>query len=252
MKQFIKRGSLFILTMICFILMTSLLPADKAFAETNIEGISHIYDDAGLLSTSELKHLEDMCIKYGDKNDIDIMILTHDDSGAADAEIYIENFADEIEFEDGVILLVDMNNRDVMLQGYGISESKVTSDRAQTITDELASYLTNKDYVTAFEKYIVLTDKYMNYVPIYLRVWFQLIVALVIGAIVVGIMASNSGGKMTTGGNTYIDSDHSGLIGRRDDYIRTQITRVRKPSQNGGGGGVSAGGKSHSSGRSKF
>lgn len=94
------------------------------------------------------------------------------------------------------------------------------------------------------------------------NIWVQLIISLVAGGIVVSIMAYNSGGKMTTGGNTYMDPNHSGLIGRRDDYLRTTVTRVRKPTENnnsGGGfnaggfrGGVSSGGRSHSSGGGKF
>ncbi|MBH1941205.1 TPM domain-containing protein [Mobilitalea sibirica] len=95
------------------------------------------------------------------------------------------------------------------------------------------------------------------------NLWFQIIASLVIGAIVVGTMAYNSGGKMTVQGNNYIDPGHSGLIGRRDQYIRTRVTRVRKPTQNNnsgrggfnaGGfrGGVSLGGRSHSSGGRKL
>lgn len=67
---------------------------------------------------------------------------------------------------------------------------------------------------------------------------------------------------MTAGSANYIEQNNSGLIGRRDDYVRTQVTRVRKPqnnSNNGGGfnaggfrGGVSGGGRSHSSGGGKF
>jgi uncharacterized protein len=61
---------------------------------------------------------------------------------------------------------------------------------------------------------------------------------------------------MTVSGNNYIDSEHSGLIGRRDDYIRTHVTRIHKPQDNnnggGGGGGISAGGHSYNGGGGKF
>jgi uncharacterized protein len=92
--------------------------------------------------------------------------------------------------------------------------------------------------------------------------WFQLLVSLTIGGIVVGVMAFNSGGRMTTVSNTYMDQNHSGLIGRRDDYLRTTVTKVRKPTNNNQGnggfnaggfrGGTSSGGHSHSSSRGKF
>lgn len=95
--------------------------------------------------------------------------------------------------------------------------------------------------------------------------WFQLIVALAIGGIVVGAMAYSSGGRMTAGARDYLDSSRGGLIGRRDQYIRSTVTRWRKPQQNSssggsrggfnaGGfrGGVSSGGRSHSSGGRKL
>jgi uncharacterized protein len=97
------------------------------------------------------------------------------------------------------------------------------------------------------------------------NVWVQLIIAIIIGVITVAIMAYNSGGKMTAGSNNYIDQGNSGLIGRRDDYIRTTVTRVRRPQNNNTGGharggfnaggfrgGISSGGRSHSSGGRKF
>ena len=99
------------------------------------------------------------------------------------------------------------------------------------------------------------------------NVWVQLLISLIIGATVVGIMAYNSGGKMTAGSSNYLDHSRSGLIGRRDDYIRTTVTKVRRPkndsktssSHSRGGfnssgfrGGVSSGGRSHSSGGRKF
>jgi len=99
------------------------------------------------------------------------------------------------------------------------------------------------------------------------NIWVQLIISVTIGAVTVAIMAYNSGGKMTAGSSTYMDHSSAGLIGRRDDYIRTTVTKVRRPKDNShstgshakggfnsGGfrGGVSSGGRSHSSGGRKF
>lgn len=96
--------------------------------------------------------------------------------------------------------------------------------------------------------------------------FLQLIVSFIIGGIVVAIMASNSGGRMTANSNNYINPGQSGLIGRGDQYIRTVVTRTRRPKQNtsstggrsggfssgGSRGGVSRGGRSHSSGGRKL
>lgn len=100
---------------------------------------------------------------------------------------------------------------------------------------------------------------------ILLNIWFQLFASLIIGGIVVGIMAYNSSGRMTAGSRDYLDHSKSGLIGKRDQYIRSTVTKVRKPTQNNtsaksrggfnsGGfrGGSSGGGRSHSSGGRKL
>lgn len=104
---------------------------------------------------------------------------------------------------------------------------------------------------------------------ILLNFWFQLVVSFVIGGIAVGVMAYHSGGTMTAGARDYLDRSRGGLIGKRDQYIRTSVTRWRKPEANtssghhssgsrggfnasGFRGGVSSGGRSHSSGGRKL
>ena len=99
---------------------------------------------------------------------------------------------------------------------------------------------------------------------IFLNLWFQLFVAFAIGGIVVGALAYRSSGRMTAGARDYLDRSRGGLIGRRDQYIRSSVTRWRRPQQNttsgsrggfnSGGfrGGTSGGGRSHSSGGRKL
>jgi uncharacterized protein len=97
------------------------------------------------------------------------------------------------------------------------------------------------------------------------KTWFQLLAAIIIGVITVAIMASRSGGRVTTNNHTYLNEGNSGLVARRDDYISTSVTKVKRPEPNNttnttshgsfsgggrssGGGGVSSGGRSHSGG----
>lgn len=275
-----------------FVLSFAVCGATYAYAA---EDEKRIYDEAGLLTASEYEKLEDMCLEYGEEAGIEIYILTHDNAKAVDAETYAENFADKKELVNSVILLIDMYNRDVVIQGYGTAEIYIHSFRGDSIREDITPYLSDGEFYTAFEKFIKESAKYMkddsylntygsdynydkygNYVyndrsperkhkseGFLTNTWFQLIASLVIGGLVVGVMAYNSGGKMTVRGNDYLDQSRSGLIGRRDIYLRTTITKVRKPTEknsssrggfNSGGfrGGSSSGGRSHSSSRGKF
>lgn len=254
-----------------------------------------IYDEAGLLTTSEYDELEAMCLEYGEDAGIDIYILTHDSAKAVDAELYVEQFADKKEVVNSVILLIDLYNRDVVIQGYGTAEVYIHSFRGDEIINSITPYLSESEYFIAFDLFIEQSAAYMkddsylndygsdynydrhgNYVyndgysdsedpvkDLLTNFWFQLIASLVIGGVAVVIMAYSSGGRMTVRGNDYLDQSRSGLIGRRDIYLRTTISKVRKPPQNKSGGrggfnaggfrgGVSAGGRSHSSSRGKF
>lgn len=119
------------------------------------------------------------------------------------------------------------------------------------------------DYQGYYDKEELLNSIFLNF-------WFQLAAALIIGGVVVASLAYRSSGRMTAGARDYLDKSRQGLIGRRDHYLRSTVTRWRKPTQNtssqsggrgsgrggfnSGGfrGGRSAGGRSHSSGGRKL
>lgn len=286
MRKIINRKCLSFLTAFSVLLILFSVNISPAFAEGTKTEKQHIFDEAELLSGTEKQTLEEKSIQYGEDAGIDMVVLTHNDSHAEDPETYIENFYDENDdiYTDGVFLLIDMYNREVFIEGYGTAETYIHSKRINTIIDEITPDLKSENYVGAIETFFQDSNAYMkddsevnndhNYNSSYTdyetgentgnaadsilqSIWFQILISLIIGGITVGIMAYNAGGKMTAGGNTYIDAGNSGLIGRRDDYIRTTVTRVRKPKENNtnsGGftGGISSGGHSHSSGGGKF
>lgn len=266
-----------------------------AYASVAPEEFPHVYDMAGLLSTEEINELEEMCTTYGEESGIEILILTHDDPNAKEPEIYLEEFNDSLPEADRILLLIDMQERFIWMQGYGRAETYIHSKRIDAIYQEIMEPMADGDYFNAFEIYIKRSAAYMKddselnwdhdysvsspksgdaYYDTYNKEssktedlfttwWFQLIASLVIAGIAVAIMAYNSGGKMTAGSHTYMDQGKSGLIGKRDQYLHTRVTRVRKPKDNNpsskggfssGGfrGGVSSGGRSHSSGGGRF
>lgn len=290
---------LFPLLAVLFAFVSLLIISPIVAAASEPETGRFVYDDANLLSDSEISDLEELCTTYGEPAGLEIYILTHDDPSAPYVETYIENFEDQLPVGDRVYIALDMQERDVFMEGYGKAETYIHSKRIAEIIDKITPDLSEGNYYDAFETYIKMSADYMsddselNYDHDYTaskpqssdpnaanydatwpseskqapgplsNIWVQLLISVAIGAITVGVMAYNSGGKMTVSGNNYMDQNHSGLIGRRDDYVRTTVTRVRKPENNNnsgkggfnsGGfrGGVSSGGRSHSSGGGKF
>ncbi|MDF2587818.1 MAG: beta-propeller protein methanol dehydrogenase [Anaerocolumna sp.] len=213
-------------------------------------------------------------------------------------ENYYDNngFGYDKEFGDAVLLLINMEpgKRSVTIQGYGQAEYYVNNDRIEYMLDDITPLLSDGRYFDAMEEYLKQAAYYMNEEqgvkispatgaqgsgygygessyngpsnyygtqddPIYYNSLFQLAVALIIGAVSVGVMAYNAGGRVTTNNRTYLDQKNSRIVASRDDYIRTTTTRVKKPSSNNngggrssGGGGISSGGHSHSGGSRGF
>ena len=304
MKYLLLRRSFPLLVLLLVISIAVSTTVVHAFASETEEDNQHIYDNAGLLSTTEIQNLEQKCVDYGTEAGVEIIILTHNDPDAVYAEDYIEDFEDQLPAGDRVYLLIDMANRDVFIEGYGKAETYIHSKRISVIIDDITPDLSDGNYYEACSLYIEEAAGYMQddsvlnndhdysagtpqsespNAPYYdetwpsdyhstdttaksilTNIWFQLAASVVIGIITVSVMAYRTGARMTAGAGTYMNQSHSGLIGRRDDYIRTQVTRVRKPQNDnnnkpGGGfnaggfrGGVSAGGRSHSSGGGKF
>lgn len=66
-------------------------------------------------------------------------------------------------------------------------------------------------------------------------------------------MVYNSGGRVTVTGSTYMDHDTSEVLDQHDTYIRTDVTRERKPDKdNDNDGGVTRGGTSYSGSKGSF
>ncbi|MBO1002462.1 TPM domain-containing protein [Pseudogracilibacillus auburnensis] len=244
--------------------------SNEAHAET-VEK-QRVFDDANLLSDDEVEKLEKLAAKYSKKRETDFIIITQEN-----IEIDIEQYMDDFYDEEGLgydkkhgntaMIGLDMTERDVVLHGFAKAQTYLDPDRLTQIREKITPYLSEGNYYTAFESYILLVDKYMNYRPgvnpenpIY-RTWVQFIIAIGLGAVIVGGMAYNVKPKMTTTPGTYRDTERSKVLQRRDRYIRTTVTKRRKPKQSSGGGGSgrsggsigrTSGGFSRSSSRGKF
>jgi uncharacterized protein len=133
------------------------------------------------------------------------------------------------------------------IQAYGKADTYITSNRIDTILDNMTSDFSQDLYFDAFLIYLEDLDTYLNKHPNPLTwTWVQVLIGLLIGGIITAIMVSNSKGKVTTNSRTYLDQENSGLVAKRDMYITTTVRRIHKPKPSSGGGGGT--GRSHSSG----
>lgn len=251
-----KRVRSAVAGMLFLVLAAAVLAVPQVVRAVTPSAGVHVYDGADLFSQSEENRLEEYLEQMGEEAGAGIYVLTSDGSGNGTSDKYIEDFYDAghnrgtIE-EDAVILHIDIEERYVNIQAYGRAEKKITDSKSDQVLDYIFDDLRQGRYYEACRAYAKRVEHYMNDVPFYLAAWFHLAAALIAGAISVSVMAASSGGKMTANAATYTDRAHTGIRARRDEYIRTSVTRRKKPETNGGGrrggGHVSSGGHSHSS-----
>lgn len=250
-----------------------------------------IYDYAELLTTEELKELESLSNQYSENRQVDIIILTTEDTAGLEVERYMQDFYDEkgLGYDKShgntVILTIDMEHRDVYVAGFYKGEEYIDNSRADLIREKITSDLSGGYYFDAFRSYIELSNEYLGISPevnsgpepgvnpgggsgispglsseitpdnILLQLWFQILVSFMIAGVIVFTMIYRSGGRVTTSAGTYMDASNSEVTKRSDTFVRTAITKVKKPSNknnSGGGGGMTMGGHSHSGSKGKF
>lgn len=238
---------------------------------------SAVYDEAGLFRDAEIRELERMAQKYGQKAKVHYYILTQNVYLDNDPYLHvggIEAYTEELSEEfydtvaapagnkDAVIFTIVMEyrhedtsarnytDRYADISGHGYGKKRLDDNRAQMVFDDIKLTLSGGDYAGAMEKAMKISCEYMKYRPgvdpnlLIFRLWFQVLVCLAAGGVIVSCMVYHSGGTVTTNNRTYLDMAHSKILARRDIYLRTTLKKTRKQSNSSGG---RHGGGSHSS-----
>ncbi len=234
-------------------------PAEYAAAETVIT------DEAFLFSDEELQELTQKGDLIYDHHQVDVYIMTRNSLPNNQYFIsYMEDYADDMEVTDAILLLINMDPSDRVyeIEGYGKAETYLNENRCGKVLDSMQNDMRSGNY---FEAVMLGLDKSNKYLgtkdsaladavidsPLF-KSYVHILIALLIAALIVGTWVYRSGGTMSVGAFTYMNQNSSRVLARHDHYIRTTTTKRRKPesssSSGGGGSGISSGGRSHSGG----
>lgn len=250
---------------LCSALILSLLfMTSPSFAQTK----KVIYDDAGLLSSEEIKQLEDLAAKAKKKRGINFHILTidHDE----DIEQFMANFVDQhLPEEDLILLGINLQHSDLMVMGFGKGKERLDNDRARTVREKITPYLSDGQFYQAFKSFIQTSENYVRFRPgvnpdnIFFKTHWQLLFAIIGAGIISFISVSSLKPRDTTNHRTYLNEDLTQVIRKKDRFIRQTVSKHYRPiddNNSGGGGsaggsssmGRTSGGRSYSGSRGKF
>ena len=228
-------------------------------------------DDAGLLTSVEFAALEEKLDEISQRQGVDIVIVTVDSTQGADPQDFADDWFDYNDYaEDGILLLVSMEESDwhVSTTGYGITV--VTDAGLEYMSDKFVPLLSDGEYDEAFHTFADLCDEFItqantgdpydshNLPKEPFNVVINLIICLLIG-LVVALIATGSmkrelkSVRKQQRADAYVTPGSLQLTNSRDLFLYDQVTRTERPkSTSGSSTHTSSSGTSHGGGGGKF
>lgn len=238
------------------------------------QGEARVFDYAGLFTAEEAAGLEERAGQLRDSMKAEVVILTvadgegKDSQHIADQFYFDQGFGDSFH-ENGILMLIDMDNRECYLGAYGSMIRILTDERIGQILDQAIASAGSGNYAEAaltgveeaygcFQKGI--SSNQYNYnvetgeISVYRSIrWYEALFALAVSSVVAALVCSgvvqryqmeDSGAE--SAGLAYQAGCRFQFCNPSDNLVNTMVTHTMIPRQPSGG----AGGGRSSSGRS--
>lgn len=126
-----------------------------------------VYDYANLLTLEEIESLETTATELAQTHQLDVGIVTTDDAEGKSAQAYADDFYDYNGYGygsnyDGLLFLIDMDNREIYISTCGSGISYFTDQRINNMLDDAYDYVSDGDYYNACQSFLKNTDSYIK------------------------------------------------------------------------------------------
>lgn len=127
----------------------------------------HVFDEADLFTYEECEDLEELASKLEDRYDMNFLTVTTDYADGMSSERYAEKFYVDGSYDTngkkgGVVLLIDMDNRELCAVTHGDMIAYLTDDRIESIYDEGYDYASEGEYGSSMISMLEMTAQYMQ------------------------------------------------------------------------------------------
>ena len=257
-----KRKLLVIVTTLCLLALC---------AVQVLAASPRLVDDADLLLSGEADRIEEILDEVSSRQKLDIVVVTVDSTEGKTPMDFADDYYDTHGYaEDGILLLVSMEESDwwVSTAGYGIQV--VTDAGLEYMADRFVPCLSDGEYADAFETFAELCDQFIhqansgdpydshNLPKEPFSVVGSLAVALVTGLVAALVVTGAMKRKLKTvrtqaRADDYVTPGSMQLTHSRDMFLYTHLDRREKPkSSSGSSTHVSSSGRVHGGGGGKF
>jgi uncharacterized protein len=216
-----------------------------------------VYDYADLLTTSEEKSLSDYIAELEGKKKCEIIILTSSDIpldisyGNETSMKYAEQFyMDNSITDDGLIFLLDMNNRMIWTAGSGKYKAEKYVDFEEKVYNDVLDGMRNQRYYDVCNTFLKDVYKLDNVAYAMMPTPFSLIISAVLSLItLVSLLAKHSSSQPPNNAKIAVKTLNFRQTGHNAIFLgkHTSQRRIVKEHHSSGGGGGFSGG-THSGG----
>lgn len=120
-----------------------------------------VYDMAGLLEASRIQQFEQEIQDCREKHGIEAVVVTTEDAGGKRSQEYADNFYDEGDFgEDGILFLIDMDNRELAISTSGKAIWIFTDQRIEEMLDGVYEGASRGDYAASVDSFLTDTMRW--------------------------------------------------------------------------------------------
>ncbi|MBR4341733.1 MAG: TPM domain-containing protein [Lachnospiraceae bacterium] len=221
-----------------------------------------VYDLAGLMSQTEAKTLLEDIYQYTEFGDMVVLTTNENTYGNSESatDKYCEAFYQKYSKKsDCVIFCIDMKTRYILVYSAGsVVENNLTRSKCDSITDNVYSYASDKQYFQCASKAYEQIGKVLNGMHIAqpMKVVSNLFIAFVVGFVIMYLVALSKSKVGKTGDDELLKYVAVNFAANNPTDIVTGTTKTYCPrssgSSGGGRSGGGGGGHSHSSGGHRF
>lgn len=259
----------FMLFLLIFV-MTSLF-AFPVYAEEDKESnvphinISNIFDDANLLTDEEEAELENKANLFEEKSNVTLLFVTVDDTNGQSSKTYSNNFYDEkcVDYEnpdDGILLMIDMDNREIYINTVGKCIDMLSNKQVNRILENNYHYATQEKYYVCLDNiseecYTVITSYGEDddsassvFIPTGGSIVFSI---LFTGIVMIILFTRHNKMNKKPKAQTYFKQDFTVkhkddiFIGTKEEVLHDYYKKQESSSRSSDGGGRSHGGGGH-------
>ena len=122
-----------------------------------------VYDQADLLTAQEEEELQKQAEMMQETWKMNFLVVTTDDAEGKTSREYADDFYDALyPEENGILYLIDMDNREIYMSTTGLAIRYMTDARIDSILDVAFLYVADGDYSGTIKAFLNESEYYLN------------------------------------------------------------------------------------------